>query len=91
MLPPLRAHFGVNKLESLNLASFWAQTGNGQLFFFNRGHYRNILNGKSVNDFCIAGKHDGLMVSLNETLLSLILFTAMAKNTEQARLKSAVG
>ncbi len=79
MLPPLPARFGVNKLASRDMTSFWALTGNGRLFFFNQGKYRNILNSKRIKDFCIDGNHDGFLVSsdelyrINETGAGLVM------------------
>ncbi len=63
MLPPSPARFYISNIFGEDLSAFWILTKKGELFLFEQGIYKKVLEHKAVTDFCFKDMHNGYVLS----------------------------
>jgi signal transduction histidine kinase len=66
LLPPSPARFYTTSLFGKDLSSFWILTKMGELFLYEQGLYKKVLQNKAVSDFCFSDMKDGYLLSIDE-------------------------
>ncbi|MEI6059754.1 MAG: FG-GAP-like repeat-containing protein [Bacteroidota bacterium] len=65
MIPPPTASFFIVKVFSQNISAFWILTHTGELFFYEKGIYKKVLDNKFVVDFCFLDTRSGYLLTMD--------------------------